>query len=60
MVCSDGDARAAVANVFHHGLCDVMSGAWTSGRAQWTNNAVGAEALYLEQCVCLDQAVHVS
>ena len=48
MVCSDGDARAAVANVFHHGLCDVMSGAWTCGRAQWTKNGTRAEAIYLE------------
>ena len=60
MVCCDGDARAAVANVIHHGLCDVMSGAWTCGRAQWTNNGVGAEALDLEQCVGLEQAVHVA
>ena len=60
MVCSDGDARAAVANAFHHGLCDVMSAAWTCGRAQWINNGVGAEALDLKHCEGLDQAVHVS
>ena len=60
MVCCDGDARAAVANVIHHALCDVMSGAWTCGRAQWTNNKVGAAALDLQQCVGLEQAVHVS
>ena len=60
MVCSDGDVRAAVANVFHHGLYDVMSGAWTCGRAQWTNNGMDAEAIYLELCVRADQAVVVT
>ena len=57
---SDGEVSVAATEVFHHGLCYVMYGPWTCGRARWTNNEMGAEALHLEQCVGLDQAVHVT
>ena len=38
----------------------MMRNAWSSGRAQWTNNGMGVEAIYLELCVRADQAVDVT
>ena len=37
-----------------------MRNAWTCGRAQWTNNGMRVEAIYLELCVRADQAVDVT